>query len=294
MRKTSFLKRTVFSFTVLVLAFVLLVLLTFIVSPYKCCLDVLNAAIKNQVTFKPFYGGTTETPPVRDLIHSIGDLEDAFPQIRLEMEAILLDRDRIPFMYDAYDNIFFKTSHKSTCSNALWQLASELIYGPDTNIFDRIGSKNWRTFNLIMFNQDVPRNAERCPVTVDCLKKIPGMQSALFSIIAPGTYIPPHNDPGKGVVRYHLALKVPKDREKCFISVNGEKYCWTEGKSVLFDDVFDHWVLNDTLEERVVLFVDILRPLKGWASFLQGAANVAAHHYPGVKRAVEASKVTTA
>ena len=182
-------------------------------------------------------------------------------------------------------------SESPSCTNALWEVASELIYGPDTNIFDKIGSKDWRTFNLIMFNQDIPKNAARCPVTVRCLKNIPGVQSALFSIIAPGTYIPPHSDPGKGVIRYHLALKVPKDRERCFINVNGQKYSWEEGRSVLFDDVFDHWVSNDTDEERVVLFVDILRPLTGWASLLQRAANAATLYYPGVRRAIKASEV---
>ena len=142
-----------------------------------------------------------------------------------------------------------------------------------------------------MFGQDVPRNAARCPTTVSLLRKVPGMQSALFSIIAPGTYIPPHNDPAKGVIRYHLALKVPKDRARCFISVDGQKHHWEEGKGILFDDVFDHWVRNDTDEDRVILFVDILRPLSGIAKGLQEIANLANRYHPGVRRAIRESAV---
>jgi beta-hydroxylase len=36
---------------------------------------------------------------------------------------------------------------------------------------------------------------------------------------------------------------------------------WEEGKSLIFDDTFNHEVWNDTDETRVVLFVDVLRPL---------------------------------
>ena len=288
----TLLKRTAFCGTVAVLAVILVLLLVSLLSPYKCLLDVLNAAITHQCTFQSFYGGTPTTPRVRDVIPEIGALEDAFVHIRQELDSVLADHDRIPYMHNAYDKIFFKQDNKGACTSSAWQIVSELIYGPDTNIFDKIGSKDWRTFNLIMFNQDIPVNARRCPVTVSLLKRIPGMQSALFSIIAPGTYIPPHNDPGKGVIRYHLALKVPKNRERCFINVNGEQYNWTEGAGVLFDDIYDHWVLNDTDEVRVVLFVDILRPMTGLANLLQQTANFATRFYPGVTRAIQASAVT--
>jgi aspartyl/asparaginyl beta-hydroxylase (cupin superfamily) len=272
---------------------VLMVLAVAAVTGHRCFLDVLNATIKRQCEFRRFYAGTDKTPAARAVIPELGDLEDAFPAIRVEMLAILKDRDRIPQMRDAYDNIFlYKGSGAaSRRQNPLVKLASTLIYGKDTEIFDKIGTPNWQTFNLIMFGQDVPRNAARCPTTVALLRRVPGMQSALFSIIAPGTYIPPHNDPAKGVIRYHLALKVPEDRSRCFISVGGEKYHWAEGQGVLFDDVFDHWVRNDTAEDRVILFVDILRPLTGVARVLQDAANLANYYHPGVRRAIRESAV---
>jgi len=271
---------------------VLVVLTIASVTGYHCFLDVLNATIKRQCEFRRFYAGTDGTPPTWEVIPELGDLEDAFPDIQGGMLAILKDRDRIPQMRDAYDNIFlYKGSGASQRRNPLVKLASSLIYGKDTEIFDKIGTPSWQTFNLIMFGQDVPHNAARCPTTVSLLRRVPGMQSALFSIIAPGTYIPPHNDPAKGVIRYHLALKVPKDRARCFISVDGQKHHWEEGKGILFDDVFDHWVRNDTDEDRVILFVDILRPLSGIAKGLQDIANLANRYHPGVRRAIRESAV---
>ena len=100
-----------------------------------------------------------------------------------------------------------------------------------------------------------------------------------------------HGDPAKGVIRYHLAFKVPRDRENCFIEVDGQRYHWKEGEGVVFDDVFDHWVRNDTDEYRVILFVDILRPLDGFPKMLQGLANAANRYHPGVRRLIEVSRV---
>ena len=37
---------------------------------------------------------------------------------------------------------------------------------------------------------------------------------------------------------------------------------WEEGKSLIFDDTFNHEVWNDTEGYRVVLFVDFMRPIK--------------------------------
>ena len=259
---------------------------------HRCFLDVLNASIEAQCTFLPFYAGSESTPPTRVVMPALGMIEDNWDLVRDEMEDVLAKAKAanapIPYMHNTYDKIFYADRKKQ---GFISKLAGKLIYGEDTEIFTRIGSPDWRTYNLLMFGQNIPGNADQCPATMALLKQIPGVQSALFSIVAPHAYIPPHSDPAKGVIRYHLALRVPKDRMNCFIEVSGERYNWTEGKGVLFDDVFDHWVRNDTEEERVILFVDILRPLSGLAACLQALANKANKFHPGVKRAIKSSIV---
>ncbi len=162
MRAARLAKLAVIAALIVVLIVVLIVMFT----PYRCFLDILNAAIKRQCRFQPFYAGTATTPPPRAVIPELGDLEDAFPAIRAEMEAVLKDRDRIPYMHETYDNIFlYKGSGAQGGGNVLTRAATRLVYGKDTDIFDRIGSRDWRTFNLVMFDRDVPRNAARCPTT---------------------------------------------------------------------------------------------------------------------------------
>ena len=100
-----------------------------------------------------------------------------------------------------------------------------------------------------------------CPRTAALMREIPGMTTAMFSILSPRKHILDHRGPYKGVLRYHLGLIVPRDAEACRIRVGEDIRHWEEGKSMIFDDTFNHEVWNDTDETRVVLFVDVLRPL---------------------------------
>lgn len=83
---------------------------------------------------------------------------------------------------------------------------------------------------------------------------------AMFSILPPGKKIAQHYGPYNGILRYHLGLIVPKDKNNCFLKINDNKYTWDEGGDILFDDTLAHSVENNTTEPRVVLFLDVHRP----------------------------------
>lgn len=119
----------------------------------------------------------------------------------------------------------------------------------------------WKTYFLYGFGTKAEQNCQYCPQTADLLAQIPSMKTAFFSILLPGKHIPEHRGPYKGFIRYHLGLKVPEPREKCRIRVGEETRYWEEGKSLIFDDSFPHEAWNETDGIRVVLFVDIVRPL---------------------------------
>ena len=120
----------------------------------------------------------------------------------------------------------------------------------------------WKTFFLYGFGFRSDTNCALCPETARLVESVPGMKTAMFSILAPHKHIPDHCGPYKGIVRYHLALKVPEPREQCRIRVGDEIVTWEEGRSLIFDDTYEHEVWNDTDDERVVLFLDVVRPLR--------------------------------
>jgi len=53
---------------------------------------------------------------------------------------------------------------------------------------------------------------------------------------------------------------VPDDSPP-YITVNGETYAWREGDAILFDDGYPHRVDNQSQQVRIVLIIDIRRPM---------------------------------
>lgn len=120
----------------------------------------------------------------------------------------------------------------------------------------------WKTYYFYAFGFKAQKNCERCPETWKLLKQVPGLKVAFYSILTPGKHIPEHRGKHKGLIRYHLGLKVPEPKSACRIRIGNEIVNWEEGKSLIFDDTFPHEVWNNTNGYRAVLFLDIARPFR--------------------------------
>ena len=160
-------------------------------------------------------------------------LEENWRDIRRELDQLLVHRDDLPNFQDI-----------SAVQRTLTQ------------------DDQWKTYFFAGYGLDFETNRERCPRTIELLSQVTDMSTAFFSILGPGKRLPEHRGPYKGVLRYHLALKIPEPEDGCGIRVGGETAHWREGKSMVFDDTFPHEAWNGTDEDRVVLFMDIVRPLR--------------------------------
>jgi beta-hydroxylase len=119
----------------------------------------------------------------------------------------------------------------------------------------------WRSFFLWGYGYPIDDNLARCPRTRDIVERIPGLNSAFFSILAPGTHIPEHRGVTKGLITCHLGLIVPREGN-LRMRVDDRVVRWSEGETLVFDDTYPHEVWNDTEETRVVLLVQFERPLR--------------------------------
>lgn len=137
--------------------------------------------------------------------------------------------------------------------------------------FDTIDSEEnlWKVYVLKWYDKISDKARKECPNTCNLIDQCEDVHIAMFSIIEPGKFIPLHKGPSTLCLRYHLGLSIPQDKNNCFITVNGEKFIWEEGKSFIFDDTYLHSVYNNTNEPRIILFVDIERP----TSFLTSGLN---------------------
>jgi beta-hydroxylase len=162
----------------------------------------------------------------------VKDVEVEWPAIRKELDARLQHLDQIP----AFQEV--QREQRFLSNDNRWK----------TYIFHGYGARN-------------EHNCAECPRTAAALEKIPGMKTAFFSILDAGKELPPHRGPYKGVLRYHLGLRIPATDSRCAIRVGNDVRTWQEGKSLVFDDSHNHEAWNRTDQLRVVLFVDFLRPL---------------------------------
>jgi aspartate beta-hydroxylase/beta-hydroxylase len=162
-------------------------------------------------------------------------LEENAPVIREELEALLAEKAAIPRYHDL---------------DAAQQYISAQV-DPE---------KNWKVFYLDVIGEQPEANRARCPRTAALLDQIPGRMQAFFSILDGGKSIPAHCGPYRGYLRYHLALIVPRNNPPS-IRIKDQYHTWQEGHGVLFDDSWDHEVINQSDSDRVVLIVDIRRPM---------------------------------
>ena len=102
-----------------------------------------------------------------------------------------------------------------------------------------------------------------CPKTVAALENLPRADisgrapSVFFSILKPGSHIPPHTGMTNSRAIIHLPLIVPGD---CAFRVGGETRPWREGEAFAFDDTIEHEAWNNSDEMRVVLIFDVWNP----------------------------------
>jgi beta-hydroxylase len=162
----------------------------------------------------------------------IADLEANSGEIRRELEAILAHREAIP------------------------PLAS---ISPDHRKIAPPGK--WKSFFLHGYGYKVEENCARCPVTTRLIERIPGLNSAFFSILEPGAHIPRHRGVTKAILTAHLGLIIPARRKACRMQVVDEILHWQEGRALVFDDTFHHEVWNDSDALRAVLLIQFRRPV---------------------------------
>ena len=127
--------------------------------------------------------------------------------------------------------------------------------------FNSFAKAGWKRFYLKWYGDAHPSAVRLCPRTTELLRGIPNVSAAMFATLPPGAVLNPHRDPYAGSLRYHLGLVTPND-DGCHIDVDGQPYSWRDGESVIFDETYIHTAENRTDVERLILFCDVVRPMR--------------------------------
>jgi aspartyl/asparaginyl beta-hydroxylase (cupin superfamily) len=124
-------------------------------------------------------------------------------------------------------------------------------------------NRAWTAIHLVQSGAVIEANARHCPATMavlDALDQphIPGRgPNAMFSLLAPGAHIPPHNGVSNARLVCHLPLIVPPG---CWFRVGDDKRDWERGRAWVFDDTIEHEAMNGGDALRVILIIDTWHP----------------------------------
>ena len=170
--------------------------------------------------------------------------------------------------------------------------ASEELIGNFRDLGEEVWSEptKWKTVFFKVGGQMVTENYHLAPRTAKLIEAVPNAYLSFFSVLLPDQHIIRHFGPYKGLTKYHLGIRVPKNNaeKSCFMRVNPAvcgpvlteenknrleedantttlKYYYKEGEGMFFDDTYLHDSHNyDKHEPRIVLFVDFARPGLPW------------------------------
>ncbi len=185
-----------------------------------------------------FYTGGKRRPvffKVAETCKELKIIEENIKLVETELKQILRDEETIPSYHDI-DSL---------------QYVISAIKSPE---------KKWKTFMLYMMGDFSETALVQCSHTCKLLKQIPSLYQSFFSILEPKKEIPIHKGLYRGYIRYHLALETPQKNAPVF-RIKDMEYTWRKGESILFDDSWEHEVVNKADERRIVLIIDIYRPM---------------------------------
>ena len=180
---------------------------------------------------KPFY----ETKEVE----SLNALEDAFDDIRQEVLSFMEVRSPGARPY------------------------VNVPRGDEKQWSELNGSDNWSAVHLFRGGERIVDNCSRFPKTEKAIRQLSGCDipgqapEAFFSILLPGTHIPPHHGIANYKLAVHLPLVIPG---KCGIRVGDVTRMWKPGQCLVFDDSFEHEAWNRSDEIRIVLILEVWHP----------------------------------
>ena len=225
---------------------------------WLCITLLCTAALLQQLVQNPIYllylpsfwlSCFVRSPPFLDRTayfpnYTMFEEPATFAEIKREVDLLLArtnSGNNLPFTRDSYGG-------------------ENQAIGADVKLVNGI-QRAWRLLNIKAGDLYSEVALQYFPFLVSILKQLPEVQSCVISVLEPGIQIPIHVGYYKGILRYMLPTHIPNDKKNVYLCVNGIKYHWAEGDGVLWDDTFPHKVNNNTNEIRVLLYMDVVRPL---------------------------------
>ncbi|QWC97181.1 aspartyl/asparaginyl beta-hydroxylase domain-containing protein [Polynucleobacter paneuropaeus] len=150
-------------------------------------------------------------------------------------------------------------SNFSLIKNDFIRIKDQLSKFPDS---DDLTNDNGLWAYAPLFNKDGIPNAELSSLCRDTLQLLNSLNLnitfgfCMFSSLKPHSKIAPHCGSSSFRQRYHLGISIPEPG-KSKIRILDQWVYWAEGEAFGFNDSYEHEVIHDGSQERVVFIVDV-------------------------------------
>lgn len=129
------------------------------------------------------------------------------------------------------------------------------------------GNNNWIQYGLMSSDEYVnemvrPFVEYVVPNTYQLIAKIQGIKICAFVTLKAQTILHCHTHPeifDEGLLQLHLPLVTAVNRNYAYLNVNGEFRQHICGKPIIFDGSLDHFAINESNEDRSILYIEFKR-----------------------------------
>ncbi len=123
-------------------------------------------------------------------------------------------------------------------------------------------NRNWMQYGLVAGGHAVPWAAQAMPETVRMLAGTPGIETAALSWLARDTLLSTHTHPEIArdrLLQMHVTLTEVEQGNYAYFNVAGEFRHYTSRNAFVFDGSNDHFALNASSTDRVILYLEFRR-----------------------------------
>lgn len=187
---------------------------------------------------QPFYP-VHQFPEFNELVHSYQTV----------LEELQQNKTWLNWGSDAYDpmgHCEFLTGDWTVCP-----LYFGRVRGYEMNI------QGMSATQLLELSVSLPK---KFPKTTELLQPIKTINFAAFSRLHPKSKLAPHKHDNPNNLILHMGLIIPEGKT-CGLKVGGETHLWSKpGEAIVFNDTFEHSAWNDSEQERIILYIDFVKP----------------------------------
>jgi len=130
------------------------------------------------------------------------------------------------------------------------------------------GNDKWLQLGLYAYDNNVnellliPFFREKMPKTFEMIKRLEGVFMCALVNLKPRTILTRHSHPyieEQSLLQLHLPLVTAQNDNYNYINCNGEFKQHIEGVPIIFDGSLDHFALNESDEDRIILYIEFKR-----------------------------------